>query len=112
VNYIQRGGDLYRLSRILGHPNISTTQLYLRSMGICKSKKDMIRSAHWPGEELGSDGVVELKSVAPPFFVSVIHHGVWRHTVALNQRTADGDGSAALALNPQVMNRCSAGDIE
>jgi integrase/recombinase XerD len=32
VNYISRGGDIYRLSRILGHTNISTTQLYLRSM--------------------------------------------------------------------------------
>lgn len=32
--YIRRGGDIYRLSRILGHSTISTTQLYLRSMGI------------------------------------------------------------------------------
>jgi integrase/recombinase XerD len=34
VSYIRNGGDLYRLSRILGHSSISTTQLYLRSMGI------------------------------------------------------------------------------
>jgi integrase/recombinase XerD len=34
TNYIRRGGDIYRLSRILGHSTISTTQLYLRSMGI------------------------------------------------------------------------------
>ena len=34
VHYIRRGGDIYRLSRILGHSTISTTQLYLRSMGI------------------------------------------------------------------------------
>lgn len=34
VNYIRKGGDIYRLSRILGHSSISTTQLYLRSMGI------------------------------------------------------------------------------
>lgn len=34
VSYIRNGGDLYRLSRILGHASISTTQLYLRSMGI------------------------------------------------------------------------------
>ena len=27
-------GDLYRLSRMLGHASISTTHLYLRSMGI------------------------------------------------------------------------------
>jgi site-specific recombinase XerD len=34
VTYIQRGGDIYKLSRILGHSTITTTQLYLRSMGI------------------------------------------------------------------------------
>lgn len=34
VTYIRRGGDIYRLSRILGHTSISTTQIYLRSMGI------------------------------------------------------------------------------
>lgn len=32
-HYLRRGGDLYRLSRILGHTNIATTQIYLRSMG-------------------------------------------------------------------------------
>lgn len=32
VNYIRSGGDIYRLSRILGHTSIATTQLYLRSM--------------------------------------------------------------------------------
>ena len=34
VSYIRNGGDIYRLSRILGHTSISTTQVYLRSMGI------------------------------------------------------------------------------
>jgi site-specific recombinase XerD len=34
VSYIRAGGDIYRLSRILGHTSISTTQLYLRSMGV------------------------------------------------------------------------------
>ncbi len=34
TTYIRRGGDIYRLSRILGHSTISTTQVYLRSMGI------------------------------------------------------------------------------
>jgi integrase/recombinase XerD len=34
VNYIAKGGDIYRLSRILGHTSINTTQIYLRSMGI------------------------------------------------------------------------------
>jgi integrase/recombinase XerD len=33
-SYIRQGGDIYRLSRILGHASISTTQLYLRSMGV------------------------------------------------------------------------------
>jgi integrase/recombinase XerD len=34
VNYIRKGGDIYRLSRILGHTNITTTQLYLRSLSV------------------------------------------------------------------------------
>jgi integrase/recombinase XerD len=34
ASYVRRGGDIYRLSRILGHSTITTTQLYLRSMGI------------------------------------------------------------------------------
>ena len=34
TTYIRRGGDIYRLSRVLGHTSISTTQIYLRSMGI------------------------------------------------------------------------------
>jgi site-specific recombinase XerD len=34
ASYVRRGGDVYRLSRILGHSSITTTQLYLRSMGI------------------------------------------------------------------------------
>jgi site-specific recombinase XerD len=33
VNYIRSGGDVYRLSRVLGHSSIQTTSLYLRSMG-------------------------------------------------------------------------------
>jgi len=33
VTYIRRGGDIYRLSRLLGHASITTTQRYLRSMG-------------------------------------------------------------------------------
>lgn len=41
VHYIRSGGDIYRLSRILGHSSINTTQLYLRSMGI-----EMIQEGH------------------------------------------------------------------
>jgi integrase/recombinase XerD len=33
VTYIRRGGDLYRLSRLLGHASVTATQRYLRSMG-------------------------------------------------------------------------------
>lgn len=39
-SYITRGGDIYRLSRLLGHTSISTTQLYLRSMGIEQVRAD------------------------------------------------------------------------
>jgi integrase/recombinase XerD len=41
VTYVRRGGDIYRLSRLLGHASISTTQIYLRSMGI-----EHLREAH------------------------------------------------------------------
>jgi integrase/recombinase XerD len=41
VMYVRNGGDIYRLSRILGHASISTTQIYLRSMGI-----DVISEGH------------------------------------------------------------------
>ena len=34
VSYLRNGGDLYRLSRILGHADIGTTQTYLRSMSL------------------------------------------------------------------------------
>ena len=38
-SYVRRGGDIYRLSRLLGHTAVSTTQIYLRSMGITESAK-------------------------------------------------------------------------
>ncbi len=34
ANYIRQGGDIYRLSRLLGHTSVSTTQIYLRSLGV------------------------------------------------------------------------------
>jgi len=34
ATYIRQGGDIYRLSRLLGHSAITTTQIYLRSMGV------------------------------------------------------------------------------
>lgn len=41
VNYIRMGGDLYRLSKTLGHTDIQTTAIYLKHMGI-----EPIREAH------------------------------------------------------------------
>ena len=34
VTFLRNGGDVYVLSRILGHSNITTTTVYLRSLGI------------------------------------------------------------------------------
>jgi integrase/recombinase XerD len=34
ANFIKQGGDVYRLSRLLGHTAITTTQTYLRSLGV------------------------------------------------------------------------------
>jgi integrase/recombinase XerD len=34
VFWLRRGGDLYRLSRVLGHESIETTTKYLKSLGI------------------------------------------------------------------------------
>lgn len=39
VNWLRTGGDIYMLSRILGHSSISTTTLYLKSLGI----EDIVR---------------------------------------------------------------------
>lgn len=41
VSFLKRGGDLFRLSKILGHANINVTEIYLQSMGM-----DAITDAH------------------------------------------------------------------
>lgn len=41
VTFLRNGGDVYMLSRILGHSNITTTTVYLRSMGV-----DALAEAH------------------------------------------------------------------
>lgn len=33
-NFMKQGGDIYKLSRLLGHTSVKTTEIYLRSMGI------------------------------------------------------------------------------
>jgi integrase/recombinase XerD len=33
-NYMKRGGEIYRLSRLLGHTSVRTTEIYLQSMGV------------------------------------------------------------------------------
>ncbi len=41
ATYMTQGGDIYRLSRILGHASVSTTQLYLSGLGV-----DYVRAGH------------------------------------------------------------------
>jgi site-specific recombinase XerD len=41
VSFLRAGGDIYRLSRILGHSNITTTTIYLRSINV-----DQLRESH------------------------------------------------------------------
>jgi len=39
ATYMRRGGELYRLSRLLGHTSVSTTQMYLRALGIAELRE-------------------------------------------------------------------------
>jgi len=39
ASYLRHGGDLYFLSRILGHSSVKTTEIYLRSIGIDDLKR-------------------------------------------------------------------------
>ncbi len=39
VNYLRKGGNLYYLQRILGHSSITTTEGYLKSLGVDDLKK-------------------------------------------------------------------------
>lgn len=41
THYLRKGGNLFYLSRVLGHASISTTQIYLRSLGV-----DDFRAVH------------------------------------------------------------------
>jgi site-specific recombinase XerD len=34
INFLQSGGDIYMLSRILGHSSVKTTEVYLKSLGV------------------------------------------------------------------------------
>jgi integrase/recombinase XerD len=34
THYLRKGGNLFYLSRVLGHASISTAQIYLRSLGV------------------------------------------------------------------------------
>src|SRR5262249_46814964 len=34
VNYLRAGGNIYYLSKILGHSSVTTTEVYLRSLGV------------------------------------------------------------------------------
>lgn len=33
VTFMRRGGNIYRLTRLLGHTSVKTTEIYLQSMG-------------------------------------------------------------------------------
>jgi integrase/recombinase XerD len=50
-NYMKRGGEIYRLSRLLGHTSVRTTEIYLQSMGV-----ESISEGHRPMSALSKLG--------------------------------------------------------
>ncbi len=52
-NFMKRGGDIYRLSRLLGHTSVRTTEIYLRSMGV-----EMVQAVHQQLSPLSQAGRV------------------------------------------------------
>jgi integrase/recombinase XerD len=47
VGYIRNGGNIYNLSRILGHTSVKTTELYLRTMGVEQVAKSIRGCRRW-----------------------------------------------------------------
>jgi len=50
VTYLQRGGNIYDLQRILGHGSIKTTELYLDYLTPAERRKSTIESAHYTAQ--------------------------------------------------------------
>jgi len=50
VTFMRRGGDIYRLSRLLGHTSVKTTEIYLQSMGV-----EMVQQLHQQLSPLSSN---------------------------------------------------------
>ena len=52
VTYIRNGEDIHRLSRVLGHTQISTTQQYLWSIRVEHLLENYLALRRWPDCEL------------------------------------------------------------
>lgn len=57
VDYLRRGGNVYRLQKILGHASIKTTELYLRFL----SPEEQERAKFGPGTEAGTGATVSAQ---------------------------------------------------